>query len=152
MGIEQPRLLTGKESDMNKEELKKCAQEKLAAARAMIREAGALAKEGQFVLHFGEIGTFIPSSIDDREALRAQALEILKRDGMNNGYDVIMGDPEFPHGKYVDKPPTPFESLTKDEVENEVEKIADDLIDETGIDREDLEYSDRDTWWHPSRC
>lgn len=146
-------------ADVLKEELKKQAQTKLAEARSLIREAGELAKQGQFILHFGEIGTFIPRSALDRDLLKTEALEILQRDGRYNGYDKIPTGKKTPWGSdvydYKDRPSTPYTELSQDEIEVELEKLVDDLIGDSEIPSEFREYhsaEDADKWWHPSRC
>lgn len=140
-----------------REELEKQAQEKLSQAWRLIGEAGELAKQGQFYLSFGEVGEFIPSSFGDREKLREQALEELKRDGRNNGGKWVDSPTEkYPDGSpqrdYVPNPTTPFEELTEEEVEEEIEGLIDSLIDGSGVSYEGREYGGRDQWWHPSRC
>lgn len=140
-----------------REELEKKAQEKLSEAWRLIREAGDLAKQGQFYLNFGEVGEFIPSSFDNRENLREQALAELKRDGRNNdGKWVKSLTEKYPDGSpksdWIPNPTTPFDELTEEEVEEELEAIIDGIIDASGASSEGREYGARDTWWAPSRC
>ncbi len=139
------------------EDLKRQAQEKLVAAWDLIKEAGALAKKGQFYLHFGEVGEFVPSSFGDRDALRAEALETLKREGRDNGGKWVSSPTEkYPNGQpkqsYVSNPSTPYDELSEEEVEDEVERIIDSIIDNGEISSDAREYAERDQWWHPSRC
>lgn len=140
----------------NREDLEKQAQEKLTQAWALIREAGALAKEGQFHLHFGEVGDFIPSLIDDRDKLRERALEILKKNGKSEGGHWEDFEEKYPSGLpksvWVPNPSIPFDDLTPEQVEEEIEQVIDEIIDDMGIPYEAREYGERDTWWAPSRC
>jgi hypothetical protein len=119
------------------EELEKQAQEKLAQARQLIKEAGALAKEGQFVLHFGEIGTFIPRAAVDPSALREKAIEILKDEEESYGYK-------------------PWDSMNDDEREDAIGEVTSELSSDLGVPYQFREYGydsgDADRWWHPSRC
>jgi hypothetical protein len=142
------------------EELQKQAQEKLSEARRLIREAGELAKQGQFALHFGEIGDFIPRSAVDRGLLREKALGILKAEGKENGGSYVRSETEkWDDGSvksvFVANPPTPFDQLSEDEIECGIEHIVDGLIDEMNVPWEFREYGtadEADQWWHPSRC
>jgi len=122
-----------------KEELKKQAQGKLAEARKLIAEAGELAKEGAFTLYFGEIGTYIPKAMFDREMYRKKALEWAQKNGK---FDWNV------------KANIPWDDLDENERENLVERVIDDLMGEE-IPYEFQEYygpENADRWWHPSRC
>ena len=138
------------------EELEKQAHEKLAEAWKLIREAGELAKEGQFVLHFGEVGDFIPSKALDRETYTDRALAELIQNGRYNGEDRVDNGRRYSDGSvqwdYVEKPTTPHSELSEDEIEAAVEAIIDGIIDNLDIPYESREYGARDRWWHPSRC
>lgn len=138
------------------DELQKQAQEKLSEAHRLIREAGELAKQGQFALHFGEIGDFIPRSFVDTELLRERAIENLKRDGRYNGIHRVVDDPSEPFGyHYEDDPRTPWDEIPEDEREDAVEAEIDAIRDEMEVPSEFREYcgiEDTDRWWHPSRC
>ena len=141
----------------NREDLKKQAQEKLVQARTLIYEAGQLAKEGQFYLYFGEIGEFVPSSIDDREALRAEALELLKSKGRDNGGRYVRSETEkygdgSPAMEWIPNPPTPYSDLSEEEVEEQLEQLIEGLLDGNEVSYDAREYATRDTWWAPSRC
>lgn len=137
------------------EELKKQAQEKLAEARRLIREAGELAKQGQFALHFGEIGDFIPRSFVDTDLLRDKAIENIKREGRYNGYHRVV-DPNNPtEYHYEDDPRTPWDEIPEDEREDAIDAEIEALRDEMEVPsefRECCDVSDADRWWHPSRC
>lgn len=144
-----------------KEELEKLAHEKLAQANRLIDEAGELAKEGQFPLHFGEIGDFIPRSAVDRQMLRQQAIDNLERDGRPNGHDKVLNEEKtkgspWPVYDYVEKPSTPWAELDEDERETAIEHEIDSIIDGWDIPWEFREYGggadEADCWWHPSRC
>lgn len=137
------------------EDLEKQAQEKLSQAWNLINEAGELAKQGQFSLHFGEVGDFIPRSAVDGTILREKAIENLKRDGRPNGSERV-ADPENP-GRfiYVDNPHTPWDELDEDEQEEAIEAEIEGLQDEMDVPYEFKEYcgvEDADQWWYPSRC
>jgi hypothetical protein len=137
------------------EELEKQAQEKLAEARRLIREAGELAKQGQFALHFGAIGDFIPRSFVDRDLLRERAIETIKREGRYNGWEYA-NDPGQPDGRVpADLPRTPWDELSEDERESAIDDEIEALRDGMEVPYEFREYydvSDTDRWWHPSRC
>lgn len=135
---------------MEIDKLKELAQQKLADARKLIDEAGELAKEGQFYLHFGEIGEFIPSSLDDDDKLREKALNILKEEGMSSGGNWVRDL----NGtmQWVDNPPIPYEMLSDQEIEDEIDCLVANLRDELGVSYEAQQYGERDQWWHPSRC
>jgi len=144
-----------------REELEKLAHEKLAQANRLIDEAGELAKEGQFPLHFGEIGDFIPRAAVDRELLRERAIENLKRDGRSNGHDKVLNEEKskgspWPVYDYVARPVTPWDEITdEDEREAAIDKEIEDIMDNMDIPYEFREYgsvSEADAWWHPSRC
>ncbi len=119
----------------NKEELQRQAQEKLSEARRLIDEAGRLAKRGQFYLHFGEIGEFVPSSIDDRSQYREEALRRMKQYGVYRGQKSI-----------------PLDQLTPDEFESEIKKGIERVRRDQDVTSDALEYGTRDAWWCPSRC
>jgi hypothetical protein len=137
------------------EDLEKQAQAKLAEAMRLIDEAGELAKQGQFSLHFGEIGDFIPRAAVDGSLLREKAIENLKRDGRPNGSQRVE-DPTVPHGyRYDDLPTTPWDELDEDEQESAIESEIEALQDQMDVPYEFREYcgvSEADQWWHPSRC
>lgn len=130
-----------------REKLQEEAQEKLSKAWELIDEAGKLAKKGQFVLEFGEVGTFIPKRYSDPELYREDALEELKAEGWNRWnsktgkYDIITwAELEAD------------EELMKSAVDHKIESIIDSL----DIPSEFREYDDdgegTDCWWTPSRC
>lgn len=131
------------------DELQKQAQEKLSEARRLIRDAGELAKQGQFALHFGEIGDFIPRSFVDPEILRERAIENLKREGRYNGRHRV-------GYHYEDDPRTMWDDIPEDEREDAIEAEIDAIRDEMEVPSEFREYgydmSVTDRWWHPSRC
>lgn len=127
-------------------ELEKQAQEKLAQAQRLIDEAGQLAKQGQFVLHFGEIGTFIPKKYNDPAIYRDEAIELLKEEGWNQ-FDQSKGD-------YVK---TTWAELENDpeRMEEAISDVSDSLITNSNVPWEYREYDGGegvDAWWHPSRC
>jgi len=137
--------------------LEEQAQEKLAQARQLIKEAGRLAKEGQFLLSFGEVGVFVPSCVDDEAKLREKAIENLRREGRYNGEDKIDTGRRESWGivyEYVERPSTPFDQIPEGEleeaIETEIEAIKDQIRDEIGYDA--YQYGSRDRWWAPSRC
>lgn len=138
------------------EELKKQAQEKLVEARRLISEAGELAKQGQFALHFGEIGDFIPRSFVDPDLLRERAIETIKRDGRYNGQHRVVDDPSVAYGyHYEDDPRTPWDELSEDEREDAIDAEIESIRDEMDVPSEFREYcgvEDADQWWAPSRC
>jgi hypothetical protein len=134
---------------MSTEEMQKLAQQKLAEASRLVHEAAQLAKKGQFLLEFNEGGVFVPSIIDDEEALRPRALEILKSEGKSNGGEWVKKEgAQF--GEWVPNPTTPFEELTEEQVEEELEGIIQSMRDE--VPYMAMEYGSRDTWWQPSNC
>ncbi len=123
------------------EELQKQAQQKLADARTLIKEAGVLAEAGGFVLHFGEIGSFYPTAAFDPEKYRAEAERLAHEEGRSvynrstGGYNV-----------------TPFDELNEDEKDDLIDGLIRELkADEFG-GSEDAEYAEAGRWWHPSRC
>lgn len=139
------------------EELKRQAQGKLSEARRLIGDAGELAKEGQFALHFGEIGDFVPRSFVDGSLLRERALENLKREGRYNGSQRVVDDPTAVCGyHYEDLPRTPWDEVPEDEREDAIDAEVEALRDEMEVPSEFREYGggveDADRWWAPSRC
>lgn len=141
-------------NDLNREELEKLAQGKLVEARRLIREAGDLAKEGQFYLSFGEIGEFIPKTIFDRTAYRVEAEAELKRDGRDNGHDKVPPTTEKPYGDWAERPRTPYAELTEEERETAIDDIIEGILENLEVSWEFREYHSEgtDKWWHPSRC
>ena len=137
------------------EELKKSAQAKLVEARRLIDEAGELAKEGQFALHFGEIGDFIPRSFVDKSLFRARAIESLKENGREND-SIRVHDPSAFWGYRVEAVPnTPFKEIPEHEMEEAIEETIERLQEQIDIPSEFREYcgvEEADQWWHPSRC
>lgn len=159
-----------------REELEKQAQQKLADARKLINEAGDLAKKGQFFLHFGEIGDFIPKSLLNRESYREIATEEAKQQGRIDSYE------KYDHQRSADGTPipygsvareqwvksenpsffivspmqvTPWADLTEDEQDDLIEQLMDDRYEDNGVPCDFREYcgaEDADRWWHPSRC
>lgn len=126
----------------NAEELKKQAQEKLAEARRLINEAGELAKQGQFHLHFGEIGDFYPKKLLDRESYREVAVKHARENGLER-YNRSTGNYDT----------TPFDQLDSGQQHNLVYELMEEfMLDETGLGVDDAEYIKGDRWWHPSRC
>ncbi len=145
---------------VSKEELEKQAQDLLSEAQKLINKAGELAKEGGFILYFGETGHYLPKKVFVREQYRAEALAELQKNGRYNGYYYATSNPSSP-GYYsgkrdaILKPATPFSELTPEEVEVSLEKLVDDFIDNLDIPNEYREYGDMDgtdSWWAPSRC
>lgn len=145
---------------MSKEKLEEQAQRLLAEAQELIDKAGNLAKEGGFILYFGETGHYLAKKAFGREQYRAEALAELQKGGRYNGYTYVPADPSKP-GYYSGKrdsiaiPSTPFSELTVDEVEVSLEKLIDSFIDNLDIPSEYREYGDMDgtdSWWAPSRC
>lgn len=138
------------------DDLQRQAQEKLAQAHRLIEEAGDLARQGQFYLHFGEIGEFVPSIIDDTKALREKALQILEARGRDNGSKLVRTGIIQSNGlegqKWIKNPRTPISELSDDEVNDALDDIISKLREDSGISSEALEYADRDQWWAPSRC
>lgn len=144
---------------MSKEDLQKEAQGKLADARRLIREAGELAKEGQFFLNFGEIGCFIPRSMLDKTKMREEArLEAMKEGKTLRREEVDWNAPLDANGERPILKPRkflPWEDLNEEEQEELVEEIFDEMWSDSPIPYEFREYadeSDGDRWWHPSRC
>ncbi len=133
----------------NREDLEKQAQAKLVEAARLVREAGDMAREGQFYIQFDEGGVFVPAIYDDEEAMRPLALEILKTEGKSNGGNWREKD-EKRFGEWVANPATPFSELTEQQVEEEIEGIIEGLRDE--IPYMAMEYGSRDRWWQPSNC
>lgn len=138
------------------DELQKQAQEKLSEARRLIREAGELAKQGQFALHFGEIGDFVPRGFVDPDLLRDRAIENLKRDGRGNGSRLVKDDSSDPYGHYEDNPRTPWDEIPEDDREDAIDAEIEAIREEMDVPYEFREYGgdvgDTDRWWHPSRC
>lgn len=123
------------------DDLEKQAQAKLSEARRLISEAGELAKQGQFSLHFGEIGDFIPRTAVDPDMLRERAIAELQGETFEGltGHLGTVG--------WVD--------LTEDEREEQIENKIEELQDAFDVPYEFREYyrvSDADDWWAPSRC
>lgn len=130
----------------NRLELQKQAQEKLVEAERLIKEAGQLAKEGQFVLHVGEIGTFIPKRYKDPELYRDEAIEILKLEGWEY-YDRTGRTTITRPWSELEADPELLEEAVGDTIET--------LIDQSDVPSEYREYGPDegpDKWWHPSRC
>lgn len=126
-------------------ELEKEAQAKIAEAWKLIGEAGKLAKEGQFVLEFGEVGTFIPKRYKDPELYREEALEILKTEGRRGDWNSDKREYEL----------TPYDQLSDEEKEEALEETIEGLIESCEVPWEFREYDGGegiDDWWHPSRC
>ena len=141
------------------EDLKKQAQEKLSQARALIHEAGELAKQGQFHLHFGEIGEFIPKSMMKKDGYRAEALKIAMKEGLTtkeacynwNEYDKEKGEFTLISPREF----LPWDQLEEDQREELVDDLTEQLWSDSPVPYEFREYcdeSDADRWWHPSRC
>lgn len=144
---------------MSKEDLQKEAQGKLADARRLIREAGELAKEGQFFLNFGEIGCFIPSSMLDKSKVREEAKKLAMEEGLTISYEELDWDSplDADGNRLVIKPRVmkPWDELSEEEQEELVEQMFEDLWSDSPIPygfREYADESDGDRWWHPSRC
>lgn len=119
---------------MENEELKKQAQKKLSEARRLIKEAGDLAEQGCFTLHFGEIGDYVPRVMLNREHYRTAALERARRD-----YPTMDEMSEEERNGIVD------------------DYISDWMADDVGYQRmESIRYGESPDdvagWWHPSRC
>jgi hypothetical protein len=139
--------------------LQKEAQAKLSEARKLIDEAGKLAEEGCFHLHFGEIGDYIPSGLMDDEKMRPLAIEEAKKEGKTT-----YGRQEYPKNElgFADysKPPiqvTPDVVKTWDEMdEDEQEELVDSILEgmREEVPWEYREYGDGTggEWWAPSRC
>lgn len=107
------------------ENLKKLAQEKLAQAHTLLKEAGDLADRGGFHLTFWGGGSYAPKIGEITPELREEALERLGED-----YSV--------------------EELAEMTEENRDSLIRDAVMD---IVREDLaEYQEPGEWWMPSMC
>jgi hypothetical protein len=139
------------------DELYKQAQEKLVEAHRLIREAGELAKQGQFSLHFGEIGDFIPRVLVDESLRREKAIENLKRDGRYNGHHKVVDDPSVAYAyHFEDNPRTPWDEIPEDEREDAIDAEMESIKEEADVPCEFWEYGggseDADQWWHPSRC
>lgn len=126
-------------------ELERQAQAKLAEARKLVKEAGALAKEGKFILEFNVGGTFIPKGYKDPALYREEAIEILKTEGRNDGWD-----PAAKCTKY-----TPYDQIPADEMEGAIEDTIESIIENLEIPYEYREYGGgdgTDSWWSPSTC
>lgn len=129
-----------------REKLQGEAQEKLAKAWELINEAGKLAKKGQFVLEFGEVGTFIPKRYADPDLYRDQAIEELKIEGWKRWN---------PQTKVYDI--STWSELQADEelMERAIEHKIEAIIDSLDVPWEYREYDGGegiDDWWTPSRC
>jgi len=137
------------------EELQKQAQAKLSEARRLINEAGELAKEGQFALHFGETGDFVPRAYFDRELLRPRATALLESRGRQN-HALRIEDPTIEWGyRYEEVPNTPWAELDESERASAIEEEIDGLREEMNVPYEFQEYGSAkqaDRWWAPSRC
>lgn len=128
----------------NRAELEQKAQALLVEARNLIKEAGKLAKEGQFVLHVGETGTFIPKRYKDPELYREEALQLLQADGWSR-WDPLTNKTVV----------TPWDTLSDAEKESAVESEIESIIDDLAVPYEYREYGGdegTDSWWKPSRC
>lgn len=123
-----------------KDELKRQAQQKLADAWKLIREAGQLAEQGNFTLHFGEVGSYVPKSLLDKGVWREKARKELEKTGRE----------QYNHSTHT-YDVTPWDELSVDEQEALIDDYANDFMyDEIGYDR--VNYDVGPGWWHPSRC
>lgn len=153
-----PKKRKEKRKKMDREALEKEAQKKLSDARALIKEAGELAKKGQFFLHFGEIGSFIPKSAMSRSGLREQALKIAMEEGLTTKDATYDWSKRDSNGNILELTPRefmPWDDLDESQREQLVEEITDGLWDDSPVPWEFRQYcseSDADCWWHPSRC
>lgn len=142
----------------NRDELEKQAQAKLADAWRLIHEAGDLAKEGQFSLHFGEVGDFVPRSYTDPSLLRERAIEELRENGRPNDRIrvAVPISSESPHGyRYDEVPNTSWDEMDECEREDAIEAEIDSIRENMDIPSELRKYGAdgvADEWWAPSRC
>lgn len=123
-------------------ELQRQAQDKLSEASRLVREAGKLAKKGQFVLSFSDGGTFIPKRYKDPELYRDEALEELKTEGWMY-YDGSQ------------RVTRQWDSLSDDEKERAIDDRIESIIDNLDVPWEYRDYDDgegHDGWWTPSTC
>jgi hypothetical protein len=113
----------------------------LAEARRLIKDAGVLAEQGGFMLHFGEIGDYIPKSHADPGFWDKQARAELEENGYRT-WDAKTGEP-------ID---TPWADVPEDVREDIIDEYARELKSEE-LPREYVEYDNESSgWWKPSRC
>lgn len=125
---------------MDKIELEKLAKQKLKDARKLIDEAEKLAIKGQFMLEFGDVGSFMPSSYKDEETWMEKARKEVKTNGIYVSYK------PGPNGVY-ETIYKPISECSNDEIEEEIVRIAENMA--SAYDEEDRDY---DCFWTPSTC